>query len=174
MRDVIGLIDGESISNSIGSIDKKEYFITKVSLHQVFLKENLKVENNIQIHILNGKTIRDLLEESVAKYEQSHQFLQVSGINVTYDLSKPIRERVEKILVKCTLCSGENYDELNDAKYYDVLLPQSIKIESDTKNSIQLMTNLKIYDILEQYIKENSPVDTVLEQRITIIGRTGK
>jgi 5'-nucleotidase len=174
-RDVIGLISGESISNSIGRIDNKEYFITKVGLDQVFSNSNSLDMNTIKMYVLNGQTIRHLLEDHLSMFEQnfaSNKLLQVSGIKVIYDFSKPSNERLTDILVKCTLCSGENFNKLNDTKFYDVLMPQSIKMKSDI-NSLEVVSDLRVYDIVEHYIRENSPIATKIEDRITIRERTG-
>ncbi|XP_054163885.1 snake venom 5'-nucleotidase-like [Oppia nitens] len=171
-RDVIALFNSESISNSIGNvktsndIQNKEYFITKISLDNMFDAKDL----NIQMFILEGKTIKQLLSHYITREKD---LLQVSGIKVIYDLSKPINETIIDISVKCTKCSDDYYSPLNDTKFYDVLLPQSIKLDQNDRN-IQIAQHLSVTNMLDNYIRHNSPINATVENRITFIGSKGK
>ena len=158
-RDAIALINSNLISDSIGSEDNPANQMTRLSIDKVFRNGDPKVI----LYVVRGTIIRQLLE----KYVQSSDLLQVSGINVTYDLSKPINQTVIEISVKCTKCLNNTIHQFNDNNFYELLLPETIKLNED--NDTLAVKLLRASDILVDYIRLNSPINTTIENRITFL-----
>ena len=54
--------------------------------------------NTVDVVTIPGKALREVLEHSVSEYDPNHpdpggRFLQLSGLEVTYDIRKPLGER---------------------------------------------------------------------------------
>ena len=161
-RDVIALFNSELIGQSVGEPDvgpDRQYFITKISLDKVFKRGNPK----INMFIMSGKTVRQILEDQT----QRKDLVQVSGIKVNYDLSKDTNDKINAISVKCGHCPDEHYSPLDDSKLYEVLLPQSIGVEESDRDLL-VSHDLSVVDILQHYIKHNSPINATVEDRITL------
>ena len=161
-RDVIALFNSELIGQSVGEPDvgpDRQYFITKISLDKVFKRGNPK----INMFIMSGKTVRQILEDQT----QRKDLVQVSGIKVNYDLSKDTNDKINEISVKCGHCPDEHYSPLDDSKLYEVLLPQSIGVEESDRDLL-VSHDLSVVDILQHYIKHNSPINATVEDRITL------
>lgn len=80
--------------------------------------------NTVDLIKLKGKTLRKMFEFSVSNYkegEASGRFLQVSGIRVVYDLTKPIGQRVVNLKARCSQCRIPIYELVDDDKVYDVV-----------------------------------------------------
>lgn len=161
-RDAIALFNSKLIGQSVGDPDlgvDRQYFITKISLDKVFKRGNPM----IQMFILSGKTVRQILEERF----ESQDLVQVSAIKVDYDLSRAANDKIIAISVKCRLCPDQRFAPLNDSKLYEVLLPESIAVE-DPNDGLRVAHDLSALDILQVYIKHNSPINATTEERITL------
>lgn len=104
------------------------------------------------------------------------KFLQVSGIQVTYDLSKPSNSRVVKLMVaSMNPTTGLTYSPVDPQKNYTVVT-NSYLIEGGNgykvlKNNILDSDNSEILDIdvIVAYMKSASPVKPILENRINFV-----
>lgn len=73
---------------------------------------------------LPGAKILEALEYSVSKIDlengvtSSHIMLQVAGLKITYDYTKPINSRVISVLVRCADCPVPLYEPLDPTKTY--------------------------------------------------------
>lgn len=77
---------------------------------------------------VNGKTLLSALEWSVTRYDTEFhvgrgEFLQVSGLRVTYDLSKRPGSRVVSVRVRCASCEVPEYRPLDMKAEYNVIMP---------------------------------------------------
>lgn len=59
------------------------------------------------------------------------KFLQVSGVQVKYDLSRPNGERVVSLKVLCSACTIPRYENIELAKEYNVILDQFLYAGGD-------------------------------------------
>ena len=75
--------------------------------------------NSVDLIQLSGKHLREALEQSVSHSSS----LQVSGIQMTVDLSRPKGQRITKVKVKCAKCSSDDYSDLQDDLLYNITLP---------------------------------------------------
>lgn len=96
--------------------------ITKFDLETIMpYAEGLKIVN------VTGKILEDALEFSVEKYTQDRgEFLQMSGIRVTYNMLNPISQRVVSVEVNCKDCQTPQYEKLDLDKEYRVIMSSFI------------------------------------------------
>ena len=90
-------------------------------------------DNSVQVALIKGKTVHEMLEHSVFAYPESFGgFLNVSGLTFSFDPTKPIGQRVSEIYVgdelldenktysiaaaDFTLSGGDDYSMFKNAK----------------------------------------------------------
>ncbi|XP_047032295.1 uncharacterized protein LOC124639109 [Helicoverpa zea] len=85
------------------------------------------------LHILtmNGTVLKETLEHSVSQWsDKKGKFLQVSGIEVVYDLAKPVGNRVVQAKAVCSQC-GHAMRDVNNDDEYKVIMPEFIAKQGD-------------------------------------------
>lgn len=98
--------------------------------------------NTVDTLELQGKYIRGTLEDSISKNPQST--MQVSGIKVTYDMKKPLGQRVVELKVLCRLCDVPKYEDINDEEWYRMVMPSFLSNGGDGFTQIkENMRNIK-------------------------------
>ncbi|XP_043075178.1 5'-nucleotidase [Puntigrus tetrazona] len=121
---------------------------------------------------MNGSTLREVFEHSVRRHEGGHgEFLQVSGFQVVYDLSKLPGNRVQSVNVLCTQCRVPRYEPLNPKKEYKVVMPSYLVDGGDGYSMIKeqkLKHDSGDLDlaVVASYISERKRVHPALEGRI--------
>ncbi|XP_056103544.1 5'-nucleotidase [Rhinichthys klamathensis goyatoka] len=121
---------------------------------------------------MNGSALREVFEHSVHRYGQSTgEFLQVSGFQLVYDISKLPGNRVKSVNVLCTECRVPRYEPLNPKKVYKVVLPSYLVDGGDGYSMIKdqkLKHDSGDLDIavVASYISERKRVHPVVEGRI--------
>ncbi|KAM9354301.1 snake venom 5'-nucleotidase-like [Pholidichthys leucotaenia] len=136
---------------------------------------------------LNGSTLRKAFEHSVKRYGQSTgEFLQVSGIHVEFDISKPPGHRVKNLSILCTKCRVPVYEPVRGDSVYTVVLPSYLVTGGDRFDMIQkeaLKHNSGDLDItvVSNYITKRRKIYPSVEGRIRIYnsaprlqGQTGR
>ncbi|XP_072041639.1 snake venom 5'-nucleotidase-like isoform X2 [Amphiura filiformis] len=124
---------------------------------------------------LEGRYVREMLEHSVANYPTSGAFLQVSGIRVTYDISKdPYNGRVVEVLVLCTECRIPEYFPLDDERLYRIAIPSFIASGGDGFGVLRDHARTRAQggvdaEILAAYIESFTPIFVGLEGRIKFV-----
>ena len=126
---------------------------------------------------LPGSAIKDMFEHSVAAIEKSKgQFLQVSGIIVTYDTSKPVGKRVADIKVRCSKCAIPVFEPLHLATNYNILLNKYMYDGGDgyamlKKSAVDsLYFGSTVWSIMAAYIPAHPEITTAIEGRIRFRG----
>ncbi|MDR3569071.1 MAG: bifunctional UDP-sugar hydrolase/5'-nucleotidase [Syntrophobacteraceae bacterium] len=122
-----------------------------ITLNEVFT--TLPFDDNIVSMTLSGKQVREAIERSAAYGRIS---LQVSGIQIVFDLSKPPGERAVSIKV-----GGKPLDE---GATYRVATNDFLASGGDRfevfKQGRDISTGQSLRDAVAQYIGNNSPVKT--------------
>uniref|UniRef100_A0AAQ5Z804 5'-nucleotidase n=1 Tax=Amphiprion ocellaris TaxID=80972 RepID=A0AAQ5Z804_AMPOC len=122
---------------------------------------------------IKGSTVKKAFEHSIHRYgHMSGEFLQVSGIHVEYDLSKPVNQRVVSLSMLCTECRVPKYEPLDPQKTYTVVMPSYMVGGGDGFTMIReeaLKHNTGDMDItvLSKYISDMKRVYPKVEGRIT-------
>ena len=158
--------------------------------------------NTVVIVKLTGKELKQIFEISGSALrvkgdgcEDSSRaptggFLQVSGVKVTYDLSKaPFCAEYDGRAVKKVINAGERvkellvydkktgkYEPVQDDKVYTVLINSWMAGGGDGyyifMDKDKTDTNQTIPDVLMYYVKKHSPIAPKVEGRITEVGGT--
>lgn len=120
---------------------------------------------------VTGKILLDALEHAVHRYtdgEKHGEFLQMSGLKVIYDMSRPSYQRV----VSASQCYDEECSNVDEAKLYKVVTQNFLTHGGDGyvmfKDKPTMMTNTVDLDIVIKYLKKTSPIKPSIEGRITI------
>ncbi|XP_022606637.1 5'-nucleotidase-like [Seriola dumerili] len=122
---------------------------------------------------IKGSTVKKAFEHSIHRYgRMSGEFLQVSGIHVEYDLSRPVNQRVVSMSLLCTECRVPKYEPLDLEKTYTVVMPSYIVGGGDNFTMIKeelLKHNTGDMDIsvFSKYISDMKRVYPAVEGRIT-------
>ncbi|KAJ8008908.1 hypothetical protein DPEC_G00083310 [Dallia pectoralis] len=123
---------------------------------------------------LKGSTLRKAFEHSVKRYGQgTGEFLQVSGFQVEYDMTRPSGERATSIHVLCASCRVPRYQPLDLDGVYKVVMTSYIAEGGDNYTMIRdekLKHDSGDMDIavVAAYITERQRVHPAVEGRIKI------
>ncbi|XP_076292357.1 protein 5NUC isoform X2 [Lasioglossum baleicum] len=125
---------------------------------------------------MSGKVLLSALEWSVYNLDVNTTtnlfgaFIQVSGVQVIYDLTKPKNSRVVSVQVQCANCSIPSYSELKQNETYMVLMSDYIQSGGDGYSMLKdLKTSplgVTTAETLQQYFEEHSPVHPGVDWRI--------
>lgn len=118
----IALMQGGGIraSATIGNI-------TQFDLTTILPFSNALVKVNV-----TGKTLMEALERSVARYTGDRgEFLQMSGLQVVYNLTNAPNERVTSVQAICAECDYPSYSPLKLDAYYSVIISNFIRDGGD-------------------------------------------
>ncbi|XP_029981819.1 5'-nucleotidase [Sphaeramia orbicularis] len=122
---------------------------------------------------MKGSTVKKAFEHSIHRYGgMSGEFLQVSGIHVKYDLSRPVNQRVVSLSMLCTHCRVPKYEPLDPEKTYTIVMPAYMVDGGDGFTMIKeelLKHNTGDMDVavFSKYISDMKRVYPAVEGRIT-------
>ncbi|KAK2154276.1 hypothetical protein LSH36_272g04061 [Paralvinella palmiformis] len=151
-------------------ISLKKGLITAGNLVEIHPFRNLVEEIWI-----SGAILRKAFEHSITALDSSSssgRFLQISGLKVNYDLTRPEGSRVVDIWENCIDCDYPRYRPVEDNETYHVLTNGYLVAGGDGYIMLRdnLLKRLPIgtlaTDALEYYIKKMTPVYPGLEGRI--------
>lgn len=119
-----------------------------------------------------------MLEFSVKDYQHRQgegKFLQMSGLRVVYNLTKPNEQRVKSVLIRCADCLVPEYKPLNETKIYKVIMPKYIADGGDgysMLNSIditRIQSEVLDYQIISEYLSLRPSIYPGLDHRISFV-----
>lgn len=142
------------------------------------LMEVIPFENALACVELRGDYLLGVLEYSVEKSWDEDKFnganmLQVSGLRVAYNVTKPIGERVQSVEVRCYDCMVPSYSPLKPLKYYRVITNSFLVGGGDGFHIFSQHGRNKRFGPIdnvafEDYIKKRSPVIQGIDGRIKL------
>lgn len=134
-------------------------------------------ENTLDVLHLRGDILFEMFEHSVSRSFVPNDFigvnfLQVSGFQLTYNVTKPVGQRLQTIQIK-TNNSG-TLENINPHTIYAVVVPSFIASGGDgftmlKINRMNQRTGLLDVDLLEKFISHNSPIQHELDERILML-----
>lgn len=139
-------------------------------------------ENTFDVGEIQGKYLKALFESTTRRYyngrvSASVSLLQVSGLKIVYDLSQSEDSRVVSIKVRCNECQVPIYEDLDEEKYYRVIV-NSFMVTGGDGYTI-LSDNLQNHrvgrvdiDVVTEYVEKYSPIFAEIEGRITFVNST--
>lgn len=163
----VAIIQGGGIRASVAHLNYPAE-ITKGDLLMV-----LPFDGNMMRVTLNGTTIKSMLEHCVANYEPMRRrgrFLQMSGMNVVYDIENPPENRLSEIYIRCSNCEIPKYEPLNMTAAYNILMSSFLYYGGDGYVMFEELPKVVLnYNELlctTEYLMKHSPVYTGEERRI--------
>lgn len=166
----IAVIQGSRIK---ASIDPKTNggMITRVAASRVF-----QPFFNLNVVTFTGDELVKLLEHSISQHDNANNvaFLQMSGVQVVFDIHKPVGERVTDVKILCAHCNVPELQPLVRDQEYKVIMQSILAAGADGFNDVfgpKLIEDLGESDtnVFAEYLKKKSPVHPAVEWRITII-----
>ena len=154
----IAIINGGSIRESIKA--------GKISLDQVL--KTMPFGNDIVVFDLTGDQIIAALENGVSQVESiAGRFPQVSGMRFIWNPKASPGSRIMHVEIKTT----DVYSPINPQATYRLVTNTFLYEGGDGYSSFQKGTNTEYlgfldYEILQEYIGKNSPLDIKVEGRI--------
>ncbi|KAL9883307.1 uncharacterized protein ACN427_010716 [Glossina fuscipes fuscipes] len=128
---------------------------------------------------LPGAKLKEALEFSAApkNEDEKRRFLQMSGVKVTYNMTRPANNRIVDLKVRTNGCPYDSYEDLDENKMYRVASPSFLQGGGDSfkmlRDYAKNINNQKIdLDSLLDFLKKFSPIETKPEGRITIIHKS--
>lgn len=118
-------------------------------------------ENTIDSLELQGKYIKEALEFS-ARFD-SPSILQVAGIRVVFNMTKPAYQRIASLHVLCRLCDVPRYEPVEDETFYRMVVNSFLLVNGDNFAMIRdNARNHKVGDVdidaLTNFVEKNSPI----------------
>ncbi|CAG4951635.1 unnamed protein product [Colias eurytheme] len=162
----IAIIQGGGIRSAI-AVREIPTAITKGDLIAV-----LPFEGVLVVVTMNGTILMQMLEHSVAnlnEFDYPGEFLQVSGIKVVYDITKPIGSKVVEATARCWNCSIPTYSKIVESGKYRVIMPNFVSNGGDGYSMLKglpiQVLNYGEIECTNAYIKHHSPVLPEIEGR---------
>ncbi|XP_026838738.1 apyrase [Drosophila erecta] len=136
-------------------------------------------ENTLVSYNLPGNKIVEAMEWAVSKVDLengvtgSHINLQLSGIRVKYDYTKPVGSRVISASIRCADCQVPKYEPLVSNKLYRLTSPNFLQAGGDGYTMLAEGTDLQMgvtdLDALISYSNHINPIYQGLDGRITVL-----
>ena len=131
-------------------------------------------ENTVDSMELQGKYIREAMEFSV-RYADSPSILQVSGMRMTFNLTKPAYQRLTRLDVLCRICDVPAYEPIEEETWYRIVVNSFLP--QNGNNFAMVRDNNRNYkvgavdiDALNNYIEDMTPIAvTGSKNRITLV-----
>ncbi|XP_028162109.1 uncharacterized protein LOC114354053 [Ostrinia furnacalis] len=134
--------------------------------------------DTLSIVTMNGTVLKQALEHSVSTWrliDSTGNFLQMSGIQVTYDLAEPAGSRIIDAKAACSQCGDPSISEVKDDYVYKVFMPSFlaeggdgyVMFENLTKEVISFDELKCLFDYLGKY----SPIKPEVSNRITLLNK---
>ena len=140
--------------------------------------------STVDVVNVSGSTLNSIMEHSVRDYIPNHpdpggKFLQIAGLIVHYNITKPIGERVVSIKVGQPNQSEKSKESVVDGKIYSVALPSYLVGGGDGYKMIpqhlidHKNTGFLMQDLVAQFVKNNSPIQMPVLGRIIFVSSNG-
>lgn len=125
---------------------------------------------NLHVKELTGMELKKVLEFAIS----NDKFLQVSGLEVTFDMNKPVNEKVVQLKSLCTACLSPTLENVVDNGNYKVIMQNSLASGEDGFGAIyekvgSVETRETDSNAFIQYLKKKSPIYPAVERRINVI-----
>ncbi|GJQ78055.1 hypothetical protein Trydic_g2398 [Trypoxylus dichotomus] len=136
----------------------------------------LPFRSRLRTITVTGTSLRKILEYSVSQGEASAgEFLQVSGLQLVYDMNRSKFNRLISAKVRCGSCDIPQYDDLQDTNKYAIILSEYLAegnrgytmIPKSIINNVE--EEITDTQVLENYIRDNRIVQPEKQERIQLL-----
>lgn len=177
MKDIcanIAIVQGGRIRTSIDR-PQKPFIMNRGDWFSV-----IPFTDTLTVLTMNGTILLEALEHAIDGWriiDTPGQFLQFSGMEVVYDLAKPVGSRVVSAkaiaLLKDDTCEETVLMDIEKDMRYRVIMPTFLAEGGDGYKMFEsLPTETAAYSEIEPtitYLGKNSPVNPLIDERLTII-----
>ncbi|XP_037077649.1 5'-nucleotidase-like isoform X2 [Pollicipes pollicipes] len=150
--------------------------IRKGNVSEAQIKAVQPFGNMLDVLLVTGDTLWKAFEHSASAHDEiKGGFLQISGLRVLYDLSKPLGSRVQRLEIACSQCSVPKLEPVLRSRQYRVAMPGFLAGGGDgydmfdKEKLYHLRTGLTDVDVFVNQVKRMSPVITGVEGRIFFV-----
>lgn len=140
------------------------------------LLSSLPFQNDVGKLTTKGSDIWTAFEHSVQRYSTTvsyGEFLQVSGIKVVIDFSRPSGKRVQSIHARCGNCTVPVYEKLDLNANYTIIVSEYLSKGGDGFSFKQVVRYQSFgktdLNILEEEFHVRSPIWPEIGQRIVLL-----
>lgn len=166
----IGLMNGGGIRTSITPDDSK-----RISRGEILAA--LPFGNQVVSLILKGEHLIQTLELGIRGNGETSEgeFLQVSGLQVVYDRSKPSMSRVVSVKTRCGNCEIPKYEDIDPSRNYSLVLIDFLSNGNDghyilKEKALEVKNeDLEDVDCIAWYFEHYSPVFAEEQGRIKFV-----
>lgn len=168
-----------------------QFDISAAILHAGGLKGSLATENitvgntlnlfpfsdTLDIVSVKGATLFELFEHGMSRSWKENEFigaymLQVSGFQLTFNISKTVGERLQTLLIRSN-GYGE-YEQINIHKVYTLIIPSYLAQGGDgftmiLTNKLSHHTGILDVEIIRNYIEKYPTINVKLDKRIVVL-----
>lgn len=134
----------------------------------------LPFDNRIIAISLNGTDLIEMLETSIRSNGETSrgEYLQVSGLQVVYDTSRPVGHRVVSAKARCAMCTVPVYESVLPTKEYRLMVTQFMLNGGDgytvlTNKAFKISPeDLNDAEVVSWYLDKYNPVFPEVNGRI--------
>ncbi|XP_069361107.1 uncharacterized protein [Maniola hyperantus] len=169
----IAVLQGGGVRSSIAHAEMPAN-ITKGDLIAV-----MPFQGYLVVVTMSGNVLMQMLEHSIGNFSELDypgEFLQVSGLRVVYDNSKPRGSKVVSAEARCWNCSIPEFSEVVNDEEYNVIMPYFMYSGGDEYTMLSNLPsrtlNYSELDCTLSYIRKHSPVLPALERRVVVLGES--
>ncbi|CAG9812503.1 unnamed protein product [Phaedon cochleariae] len=169
----IGLYNGGGIRNTIEPVGSND--VTRGEILAA-----IPFGNQILTLKLNGSDLLETLEIGARTNGETSggEFLQVSGLRVVYDMSKPAFSRVVSVEARCGLCPVPVYQPIDPLKTYTIVTISFLTQGGDDHHILrdrgfdEVVEDLDDIDTVVWYFQHYNPVYPEVQGRIRFVERS--
>lgn len=134
---------------------------------------SLPFQDTIDNYELQGKVLISLLETAISR---PRRFIQVSGLKITYDKSRPVNSRVVSVEILCRKCEKPTFKPLQAEEWYRIASPFYFSQGGDGFNQLKNKRNYNMgdkfdVDVIQEYLKKKNPLQVDKDGRIRLISK---
>ncbi|XP_055686001.1 apyrase [Lutzomyia longipalpis] len=144
---------------------------TPGSLNYGDLVAIIPFENTLDLLDLRGDHVLEMLEFSASS---TLTWLQVSGMRIVFNMTKPVGQRVAELSLLCNECDIPVYEPLDTEKMYKFVMPSFLAGGGDgyymvSENKQNHVVGHIDIDAFERYVAQMSPLMNPITGRITVV-----
>lgn len=108
------------------------------------LKSVLPYNNGLYVMNVTGSLLKRILEHSVELYTGDRgEFLQMSGIRVTFNVTRPAKDRITSLEILCSDCEIPKYEKYYTNRIYGIIISSFLHDGGDGFDMIKVSTKKK-------------------------------
>uniref|UniRef100_A0A6B0VCU7 5'-nucleotidase n=1 Tax=Ixodes ricinus TaxID=34613 RepID=A0A6B0VCU7_IXORI len=161
--------------------------ITRASIQQGIIRRRdimaaMPFESSLVVLTMTGTQLKTMFNHGISKFtwynDPEGSFLQVSGMRVVYDFTKPNTSRTETLEILCAKCSIPRYESVVSNKTYRIVTTSFIAnggdgftFDTDVKKTMKTEGRMDV-EVFTEYVRKMSPIKTPEEGRVIMLNNS--